>query len=410
MRRVPDASLQRVAAALVLAMLASFIAATAAFADKNYGPGVTDAEIKIGQTMIYSGPASVYGQIGRAQQAYFAKINAEGGINGRKIKLISLDDGGVPAKTLEQVRRLVEQDRVLLIFNPVGDAAAIVARGYLNRKKVPQLFVGGGGGAWGDYQHYPWTIGWGSPYQAEAGLYAKHILANHPDAKIAILSENDEFGRDYVKGFKAALGDLAGKMIVGEQTYELSDPTVDSQIVTLKASGADVFFGAVAGKAASQAFRKIHDLGWRPQGYIAVAAASPEGILRPAGFETAVGFITAYYAKTPEFRAFRQDPAMEDYFSWAKKWFPDGNAEDGIVAYGYQVAQALEYVLGHCGDDLTRENVMRVATHLDHVALPMLLPGITATTSPTDYFPLKQFQMFRFTGEQWLPIGPIIGE
>jgi branched-chain amino acid transport system substrate-binding protein len=403
------ASPRRLATALVMAMLAGSVAAPTAVADKKYGPGVSDAEIKIGQTMPYSGPVSVYGQIGRAQLAYFAKVNAEGGINGRKIKLISLDDGYVPPKALEQVRRLVEQDGVLLIFNSVGTATNIIVRNYLNPRKVPHLFVAGGDAAWGDYQHYPWTIGWGSSYEAEARLYAEHILANHPNSKIAILSLNDDFGRDYVKGFKDGLGDRASTMIVGEQTYEATDATVASQIVALQASGADTLFGAVAGKQASQAYRKMYDVGWRPQVYIDVAAASPEGILKPAGLETAVGFITAYYGKSPEFRAIRSDPAMKDYFAWAKKWFPEGNAEDGIVTYGYQVAQVLEYVLRQCGDDLTRENVMRVATHLNHVALPMLLPGITATTSPTDYFALKQFQMFRFTGEEWLAFGPIVG-
>ncbi len=376
---------------------------------KKYDPGVTDNEIKIGQTMPYSGALSVYGQIGRAQLAYFAQINAEGGINGRKITLISLDDGYMPPKALEQVRRLVEQDEVLLVFNSVGTATNIVVRNYLNGKKVPHLFVAGGDAVWGDYKHYPWTIGWGGSYQAEGRLYAEHILANRPNAKIAILALNDDYGRDYVRGFKDGLGERASTMIVGEQTYEFSDPTVDSQIVTLNASGADTFFGAVVGKHASQAYHKMYDIGWRPQVYIGVAGASPEGILKPAGLHTAVGFITAYYGKSPEFPLTRKDPAMKDYFAWAKKWFPEGNAEDGIVTYGYQVAQALEYVLRQCGDDLTRENVMRVATHMDHVALPMLYPGITATTSPTDYFPLEQFQMFQFTGKDWLPFGPILG-
>ena len=395
--------------ASVAFLVAVAFVAEASAAEKKYDHGVSDTEIKIGQTMPYSGPVSVYGQIGRAQQAYFAKINAEGGINGRKINLISLDDGYMPPKALEQVRRLVEQDEVLLIFNSVGTATNVVVRQYLNSQKVPHLFVAGGDAAWGDYQHYPWTIGWGSSYQTEGRLYAEHILANRPNAKIAVLSLNDDYGRDYVKGFKDGLGERASTMIVGEQTYDITDPTVDSQIVTLKASGADTFFAAVAGRQASQAYRKSYDIAWRPQTYIAVPGSSPEGILKPAGLKTAVGFITAYYGKSPEFRSIRGDPAMQDYFEWAKKWFPKGNAEDGIVTYGYQVAQALEYVLRNCGDDLTRENIMRVATHMDHVALPMLYPGITATTSPTDYFALKQFQMFQFNGEEWLPFGPIVG-
>ncbi len=372
-------------------------------------PGVTDKEVKIGQTMPYSGPLSVYGQIGRAELAYFAKINAEGGISGRKIKLISLDDGYVPPKALEQVRKLVEEDGVFGVFGSAGTATNIVARSYLNGKKVPHLFVAGGDTAWGDHAHYPWTMGWGSSYRAEARLYAEHILANRPNARIAILSLNDDYGRDYVKGFKEGLGEKASSMIVGEKTYEAFDPTVDSQILLLKATGADTFFGAIGGKQASQAYRKIYDLGWRPQVYISVPGASPEGILKPAGLQTAVGFITAYYGKSPEFRNTRDDPAMKAYFEWARTWFPGGNAEDGIMTYGYQVAQAMEYVLRRCGDNLTRENVMHVATHLDHVALPMLYPGITANTSPTDYYPLKQFQMFRFSGEEWVPFGPIVG-
>jgi branched-chain amino acid transport system substrate-binding protein len=390
---------------LICSCLANYAAA-----EKHYDAGVTDTEIKIGQTIPYSGALSVYGQIGRVQLAYFAKINAEGGINGRKVKLISLDDGYLPPKAVEQVRKLVEEEQVLLIFNSVGTATNVVVRQYLNARKIPHLFVAGGDVAWGDYQRYPWTIGWGGSYQLEAKQYAKHILVNRPNAKIAILSLNDDYGRDYVKGFKDGLGERASSMIVSEQTYEYSDPTVDSQIVTLKASGADTFFGALAGKHASQSYRKMYDIGWRPQVYISVPASSPRGVLKPAGLQTAVGFITAYYGKSPEFPSMRSDPAMKEYFAWANRWFPEGDAEDGIVTYGYQVAQALEYVLRSCGDNLLRENVMRVATHMDHVVLPMLYPGVTATTSPTDYFPLEQFQMFRFTGENWVPFGPIVGQ
>jgi branched-chain amino acid transport system substrate-binding protein len=391
-------------------LLLPFVFGADASAEKHYGPGVSDTEIKIGQTMPYSGALSAYGQIGRAQLAYFEMINAKGGINGRKIRLISLDDGYLPPKTVEHVRKLVEHEQVLLIFNSVGTATNVAVRKYLNARKVPHLFVAGGDAAWGDPEHFPWTIGWGGRQQMEASLYARHILANRPNARIAILSINDDFGRDYVKGLKDGLGARAASMIVAEQTYEYSDPTVDSQIVTLKASGADTFFGAVAGKHASQAYKKIYDIGWRPQVYIAVGGASPHGILKPAGLQTAVGFITGYYGKSPEIPNTRSDPAMLDYFAWAKKWFPEGDAEDGIVTYGYQVAQALEYVLRACGDNLTRENVMHVATHMEHVALPMLYPGITATTSPTDYFPLEQFQLFQFNGQSWLPFGSVQGQ
>jgi ABC-type branched-subunit amino acid transport system substrate-binding protein len=383
--------------------------AGAAAADRKYDPGVSDTEIKIGQTMPYSGPYSVYGESGRAHLAYFAKINAEGGINGRKIRLISLDDGYVPPRALEQTRRLVEQDGVLLMFASPGPATNIVVRRYLNPRKVPQLFVFGGDAAGGDYKHYPWTMDWGSSLVAEARLYAEHIRSDRPNAKIAILSLNDDYGHDYVNGFKGGLGARASAMIVGEQTYESTDPTVDSQIVALRASGADTFFLVSGGKFASQAYRKIYDLGWRPQIYTAVSGSPREGVIRPAGLETAVGMITAYYGKRPDMRGMRDDPAVKDYFAWARKWYPEADPEDAIVNYGYQVAQALEYVLRRCGEKLTRANVMRVATHMDHVAFPMLLPGITATTGPTDYFPIKQFQMQRFDGKEWVPFGPIRG-
>jgi branched-chain amino acid transport system substrate-binding protein len=384
-------------------------AASAAVAEKKYDPGVSDTEIKIGQSMPYSGPYSVYGQVGNAEQAYFAKINAEGGVNGRKIKLISRDDGYVPPKALEQTRRLVEEDGVFLIFGSLGPATSMVVRRYVNPRKVPHLFVWAGDAAGGDYRHYPWTMSWSSSLADEARLYAEDILANRPNAKIAILWLNDEYGRDYMKGFKDALGARAATMIVAEQTYESTDPTVDSQILALRASGANTFFLISGGKFASQAFRKIHDIGWRPQLYTVVSGSPVEGVLKPAGLDTVVGLITAYYGKRPDMRGVRDDPAMKEYFAWAKKWYPDGNAEDAIVNYGYQAAQALEYVLRRCGDDLTRENVMRVATHMDHVAFPMLLPGITATTSPTDYFPIKQFQMQRFDGKEWVAFGPLRG-
>jgi branched-chain amino acid transport system substrate-binding protein len=349
----------------------------------------------------------VYGQVGRAELAYFAKLNADGGINGRRIRLISVDDGYVPPKALEQTRRLVEQDGVFLIFGSTGPATSIVVRRYLNPRKVPHLFGFAGDAAGGDYQHYPWTMSWSSSLAAESRLYAEDILANRPDAKIAVLWLNDEYGRDYMKGFKDGLGARAKTMIVAEQTYESSDPTIDSQILTLRASGADTFFLVSGGKFASQAYRKIHDIGWRPQLYTVVSASPVEGVLKPAGLDTVVGLITAYYGKRPDMRGMRDDPAMKEYFVWAKKWYPEGNAEDAIVNYGYQAAQALEYVLRRCGDELTRENVMRVATHMDHVAFPMLLPGITASTSPTDYFPIKQFQMQRFDGKEWVPFGPL---
>ena len=393
-------------ASVALVMALGWIAGGAA-AERKYDPGVSDSEIKIGQSVPYSGPYSVYGQVGKAEQDYFAKINAEGGINGRKIRLISLDDGYVPPKALEQTRRLVEEDGVFFIFGSLGPATSMVVRRYLNPRKIPQLFVWAGDTAGGDYQHYPWTISWSSSLAAESRLYAEHILETRPNAKIAILWLNDEYGRDYLKGFKDGLGQRAATMIVAEQTYESTDPTVDLQILALRASGADTFFLVSGGKFASQAYRKIYDIGWRPQLYTVGPGSPREGVLRPAGLETVVGLITAYYGKRPDMRGMRDDPAMKDYFAWAKKWDPEANPEEGVVSYGYQTAQALEYVLRRCGDEVTRENVMRVATHMDHVAFPMLLPGITATTSPTDYYPVKQFQMQRFDGKEWVAFGPI---
>jgi branched-chain amino acid transport system substrate-binding protein len=394
----------------LLLYLTFSLSGAVALAQKRYDPGVTDTEIRIGQTMPYSGAVSVYGQIGRAQLAYVKMLNAKGGINGRKIHLISRDDGYLPSKTVEHVRRMVERDQVLMIFGSVGTATNIAVRDYLNNRKIPQLFVGGGDAAWGDHENYPWTIGWGGRHQMEARLYAEHILANRPEARIAILAADDDFGRDYVKGFKDGLGARAASMIVAEQTYQFADPTVNSQIITLKASGADTFFGVVAGRHASQAYRNMYDMGWRPQVYIAVAGAPPEAVLKPAGLHTAIGFITAYYAMDPDYPGVRNEPAMQEYFAWARQWFPEGNAEDSIVTFGYQVAQALEYVLRECGDDLTRENIMRVATNMDRVALPMLWPGVTATTTPTDYFPIEQFQMLRFDGKSWLPFGAVEGQ
>ena len=382
-------------------------AAPAALAQKKYSPGASDTEIRIGQTMPYSGPISAYGAIGRAQMSYFDKVNAEGGINGRKVKFISLDDGYNPAKTVEHTRRLVEQDKVLLMFNSVGTATNKSVRKYLNAKQVPQLFLAGGDSGWSDYRQYPWTIGWMPSYREEAKLYAKHILANRPNAKVGVLYLNDDFGKDYLARFKEGLGEKAASMLVLAEPYEMFYATVDSQVVSLKAAGVDTLFTATAGKHASQALRKIWDIGWKPAIYIAVPAASPRSVLEPAGAHHAVGMITAYYAKDPNSSRLKDDPAIKRYFEWAKKYYPL-DATDGIAAYGYQMAQVLDHVLRKCGDDLTRENVMRVATGLNDVEFPMLLPGIRATTSATDYRPIEQFVMSRFDGKEWVPFTDII--
>ncbi len=389
---------------LCVAVLA--LAESASYA--NDAPGVSPTEIRIGQSIPYSGPISSYGVIGRAHAAYFAKINAEGGINGRKIKLISLDDSYNPARALENARRLVEQDDVFVLFNCVGTATNLAMRRYLDGKKVPHLFVSGGDTAWGDHQHYPWLLGWMPSYQFEGRVYARHLLKTKPNAKVALLHSNDDYGKDYVKGFVDGLGARAKEMIIATQTFDWSDPTLDSQIISLSASGADTLFSAMAGKHASMAIRKIHDIGWRPLHYTGVPSSSPTAILAPAGLERAKGMITAYYAKDQMAEAWKNDPAIKDYFAWAKQYY-DGDATDGIVAFGYQLAQALEYVLRKAGNDLTRVNVMRIATHLESVEFPMLLPGIRARTGADDFYPIEQLQMMQFDGQRWVPSGAIEG-
>jgi len=394
-------------ALLCLVAAATFMLGSPVIAQKRYGPGVTDTEIRIGQTMPYSGPISAYGAIGHAQLAYFQKINSEGGINGRKVTLISLDDAYNPAKTVEHIRRLVEHDKVLLIFSSVGTVTNLAVRKYLNAQKVPQLLTSGGDTAWGDHKNYPWTIGWMPTFRSEARLYARHILRTRPNAKIAVLYLNDDYGRDYLQGLREGLSDKAGRLIVAERSYEISDPTVKSQMVELRASGADTLFTATAGKHATQAIALAWELGWKPLHYTAFPASQKVGILQPAGLEKSVGLITAYYAKDPVISKWKNDSAVRDYYAWAKKYY-DGNANDGIAAYGYQVAQVMEYILRRCGDDLTRENVMRVATSMQSVVFPMLMPGITANTSASDYHPIKQFVLVRFDGDSWQTISDVL--
>ena len=378
-------------------------------AQRYTGHGVTETEVRIGQTMPYSGPLSVYGAIGHAQAGYFRMLNDNGGINGRKITLISLDDGYNPAKTVEHTRRLVELDDVLLLFSSIGTTTNLAVRKYTNGKKVPQIFVAGGDTAWGDHQNFPWTIGWMPTYRAEGRLYAKHVLKNRPNAKVAVLYANDEYGKDYLQGFKEGFGDKAATMIVATASFEWSDPTVDSQLITLKGSGADTLFTATAGRQASQAIQKVWNLGWKPAHYTAVPASSPRGILAPVGLEKSVGMITAYYAKDPSQERWRQDPAIKEYFEWAKKYYA-GDPEEGNVTYGYQVAQAMEYVLRKCGDNLSRENVMKVVTSMKDVEFPLLYPGVKVNTSATDYHPIRQFVMFRFDGKEWVPFTDLLTE
>jgi len=396
-------------ARLVFVLAIAFAVGTdVALAEKRYGPGVTDTEIRIGQTMPYSGPASSYGTAGKAEAAYFAKINAEGGVNGRKITLISLDDGYSPPRTVEQVRRLVEQEEVLLIFSMLGTPTSAAVQKYLNAKKVPQLFCASGASEFGDPQHFPWTMGWRPNYRSEARVYAKYILKVRPDAKIGVLYQNDDLGRDYLKGLHEGLGEKAASMIVSEVSYEVTDPTVDSQIVTLQGSGANTLLNFSTPKAAAQAIRKAYDLGWKPLHLLSNVGSSVASVLKPAGLEKSVGLLTAAFLKDPTDKQWLNDPAYRDWMAWMKQYYPEGDTTDLYNVYGYGLAQTLVHVLKQSGDDLTRDNVMRQASSLKTLALPMALPGVKLNTSPTDYYPIEQMWMQKFDGKQWVLVGDLI--
>ncbi len=383
------------------------LAAPHALAQKKYDPGASDKEIKVGGIMPYSGPASAYAAIGKAEAAYFRKINDEGGINGRKINFISVDDGYSPPKAVEMARKLVEQDEVLLIFNPLGTPSNSAIHKYMNAKKVPQLFVATGASKWNDPKGFPWTMGWQPNYQTEAVIYAKHILQTKPNAKIAVLFQNDDYGKDYLKGFKDGLGDKV-KMIVAEVSYETSDPTVDSQIVQLQGSGADVFFNITTPKFAAQAVRKAYDIGWKPVQYLNNVSASIGSVLVPAGLEKSAGLITTQYLKDPLDNAWKNDAAMNDWKAFMAKYYPDGDLKDGSNVYGYTAAQGLVQVLKQCGDLLTRENVMKQAASLKDFTPSLALPGVKVNTSPTDFAPFQQMQMARFDGKEWVRYGDVM--
>jgi ABC-type branched-subunit amino acid transport system substrate-binding protein len=352
---------------------------------------------------------SVFGTIGRAEAAYFEKVNDEGGIDGRKITLISLDDAYAPPKTVEQTRKLVEQEEVLALFSSLGTPTNTAIHKYVNARKVPHLFLSTGASKWGDPQHFPWTMGWAPNYRQEGAIYARFILRTYPQARIAVLYQNDDFGKDFLQGFQAGLGEMSGKMIVAQATYEPTDPTVDSQITTLKASGADTFFDIAAPKAAAQAIRKAHDLGWRPLHLLQSVAASISTTLKPAGLDNAVGVVSSAYYKDPTDPQWAGDPGVAAYLAWMKRYYPAGNPDDVLNVWGYSQAQTMEQVLKQCGDDLTRENVMRQAANLKNLQLPMLLPGIKINTSPTDYYPIKQVQLMKFDGRQWVRFGEVLG-
>ena len=377
-----------------------------AAAEKKYDPGASDTEIKIGNTMPYSGPLSAFGLIGRTISAYLDKVNAEGGINGRKIKFISYDDSYSPPKTVEETRKLVEDDGVLLIFQSAGTASNTAIHKYLNARKVPQLFVASSAAKWGDPDHFPWTMGWSPSSQSEGRIFAQYLIANHPDGKIGILYPNDDSGRDYVKGLKDG---LAGKLaIVSEQSYEASDPTVDTQIIKLSTSGATIFFDAASAKFASLAIRKVNEIGWKPLHLLVSSSSSVGSVLKPAGLDKAKAIVTAYYLKDPTDPAWKDDADYKQWSAFIDKYFPSGDRTSNMTVYGYATAQTLVEVLKRCGDDLTRENVMKQAANLKNLHVGMLLPGIVVDTSPTDFYPVKQMQMMRFNGERWELFGPVL--
>jgi branched-chain amino acid transport system substrate-binding protein len=384
------------------------LSASSAYAQKKYDTGATDTEIKIGQTVPFSGPASPYASIGKAQAAYFKMINEQGGVNGRKINLIQYDDAYSPPKAVEQVRKLVESDEVLLTFQIIGTPSNAAVQKYLNAKKVPQLFAATGASKFTDPKNFPWTLGFNPNYFVEGRIYGQYILKQHPNAKVGVLYQNDDLGKDYLNGIKAGLGDKAAAMIVAEASYEVADPTIDSQVLKIKDSGADLFFSASTPKQAAQAIKKIAELGWHPIHIVDINATSVGAVLQPAGLEAAKGLISTNYGKDPLDPTWKDDAGMKRYFDFMAKYYPDGDKNSNFNTYGYSTAQLMVHVLQQCGDDLTRDNVMKQATNLKDVQLDLALPGIRGNTTPNDYRVNKQLQMMKFNGERWELFGPII--
>jgi ABC-type branched-subunit amino acid transport system substrate-binding protein len=393
---------------LAVAGLATLSIASTALAQKKYDPGANDKEIKLGHINPYSGPASAYGNIGRAIGAYFDKVNAEGGVNGRKINFITLDDGYNPAKTVEQARKLVEEEEVLLVFQTLGTPPNSAIHKYMNTKKVPQLFVATGATKWGDPKNFPWTMGWQPNYQSEAKIYAQHILETKPNAKIAVLYQNDDYGKDYLKGFEDGLGDKGKTMIVSKVSYEVTDPTIDSQMVSLKGTGADTFFNITTPKFAAQAIKKAAEIGWKPTHYLNSVSASVGSVMIPAGPENGVGIFTASYLKDPTDPQFQKGKEWDDWLAWMKKYHASADLKDVNNVYGYTVAQGLVQVLKQAGDNLTRENIMKQAASLD-MSLPMLLPGVNVKTGPDDFYPIEREQLAKFDGKTWQLFGKVYG-
>jgi branched-chain amino acid transport system substrate-binding protein len=378
-----------------------------ALAQKKYDTGATDTEIKIGHIVPYSGPASAYGIIGKTEEAYFKMINENGGINGRKIKFISYDDAYSPPKAVEQVRKLVESDEVLVVFNALGTPSNTAIQKYLNSKKVPQLFVATGATKWNDPTHFPWTIGWQPSYQSEARIYAKYLMKEKPDAKIAVLYQNDDFGKDYLKGLKDGFAAKASA-IIAEESYEVSEPTIDNHIVKLKASGADVLISITTPKFAAQTIKKMAEIDWKALQIVANVSTSVGAVMKPAGFENGQGVLSAHYAKDAGDAQWKDDPGMKKFLAFLDKHYPDADRSNSQVIYGYGAAQTLTKILEMCGDDLTRANIMKQAANLKDFTPDTLLPGVKINTSTTDFAPIEQLQMMRFKGEKWEMFGDVI--
>ena len=395
-------------AAVSTAVIAFAVTGGNALAQKKYDTGASDTEIKIGNIMPYSGPASAYGVIGKVQEAYFNKINAEGGINGRKIKFISYDDGYSPPKAVEQARKLVESDEVLFVFNPLGTPSNSAIQKYMNAKKVPQLFVATGATKWNDPKDFPWTMGWQPNYQSEGRIYAKCLMKEKPNAKIAILYQNDDFGKDLLKGLKDGLGAKGASMIALEESYEVSEPTIDSHIVKAKATGADVFISITTPKFGAQSIKKVAEIGWKPLFILNNVAASIGSVMKPAGFENGQDIVSANYAKDPTDPQWANDAGMKNFDAFLQKYIPEANRTDGSVIFGYNTAQTMEIVLKAAGDNLTRENMMKQAASLKGVQLEGLLPGIKLNTSATDFAPIEQLQLMKFKGDKWELFGDVL--
>ncbi|SHG20858.1 ABC transporter substrate-binding protein [Bradyrhizobium erythrophlei] len=394
-----------IASAALIVLAAS---SSGALAQKKYDTGATDTEIKIGNIMPYSGPASAYGVIGKTEAAYFKKINDAGGINGRKINFISYDDAYSPPKAVEQARKLVESDEVLFIFNSLGTPSNSAIHKYMNSKKVPQLFVATGATKWNDPKDFPWTMGWQPNYQSETQIYAKYLLKNKPDAKIAVLYQNDDYGKDYLKGLKDGLGAKAATMIIAEESFETTEPTIDSHIVKLKSSGADVFLDIATPKFAAQAIKKVAEIDWKPLHFLNNVSASVGSVLKPAGFQNAQDIISAAYLKDASDPQWNEDPGMKEFYAFLAKDFPDGDKLDQSTVVGYGVAQTLVHVLQQCGDNLTRENIMKQAASIKDFRTEVMLPGIKINTGPDDFAPISQLQLMRFKGERWNLFGDVI--